>query len=186
VIQLNGQAASIIDSVAQARAELADRQVALRSIETYATVNNPEVILLQREIEALEVSVAELENGHQSMQSAELQIPAGQMPEAALQFQRRARDLKYHETLFDFLTKQSEAAKLDEAKSVPILQVVDHAIPSDRKSGPSRKLLTLSFIAFGFLLALGWGLVELALDRLRRMPEQEKRLNDVRQAMRSR
>jgi tyrosine-protein kinase Etk/Wzc len=186
VIQFNGQAASIINSTAQARAQLADRQVALQSIETYATENNPNVIQLQREIAALKSHVTDLEKSQQSVQPGELQIPAGQLPEAALQYERQARELKYHETLFDLLTRQSEAAKMDEAKSAPILQVVDHAIPPDKKSGPSRRLLTLGFAAFGFLLALSWGLVELFLDRLRRVPEQAQKLNEIRSALRFR
>jgi tyrosine-protein kinase Etk/Wzc len=186
VIQFSGQAASIINSIAQARAELAGRQVALQSIETYATENNPNVIQLQREIAALKSHVTDLEKSQQSVQPGELQIPAGQLPEAALQYERQARELKYHETLFDLLTRQSEAAKLDEAKSAPILQVVDHAIPPDKKSGPSRKLLTLGFAAFGFLLALSWGLVELFLDRLRRVPEQARKLEEIRSALRFR
>jgi tyrosine-protein kinase Etk/Wzc len=186
VIQFSGQTASIINTIAQARAELASRQVALQSMETYATENNPEIIQLQGEIAALKSHVAELEKSQQSVQPGELQIPAGQLPEAALQYERQARELKYHETLFDLLTRQSESAKLDEAKSPPILQVVDHAIPPDKKSGPSRKLLTLGFTAFGFLMAVTWGLVELFLDRLRRVPEQAQKLDEIRSALRFR
>jgi len=183
VIQFSGQAASIINAIAQARAQLASREVELQSTETYATENNPEVIQLQREIEALKSHVTELEKSEQSVQPGELQIPAGQLPEAVLQYERQARELKYHETLFDMLTRQSEAAKLDEAKSAPILQIVDHAIPPDKKSGPSRKLLSLGFAAFGFLSALSWGLVELFLDRLRRVPEQAQKLDEIRSAL---
>jgi tyrosine-protein kinase Etk/Wzc len=186
VIQFSGQTASIINSIAQARAELASRQVALQSMETYATENNPEVIQLQREIAALKSRVMELEKSQQSVQPGEVQIPAGQLPEAALEYERQARELKYHETLFDLLTRQSESAKLDEAKSPPILQIVDHAIPPDRKSGPSRKLLSLGFAAFGFLMAVSWGLVELFLDHLRRVPEQAQKLDEIRSALRFR
>jgi tyrosine-protein kinase Etk/Wzc len=183
VIQFNGQTASIINAIAQARAELASRQVALQSMETYATESNPGVIQLQREITALKSHVTELERSQQSVQPGGLEIPAGQLPEAALQYERQARELKYHETLFDLLTRQSEAAKLDEAKSVPVLQIVDRAIPPDKKSGPSRKLLSLGFGVFGFLLAMSWGLVELWLDRLRRVPEQAQRLDEIRSAL---
>jgi tyrosine-protein kinase Etk/Wzc len=186
LIQFSGQAASIINAIAQARAELASRQVALQSAETYEAEDNPDVIRLQREIAALKSHVAELEKSQQSTQPGQLQIPAGQLPEAALQYERQARELKYHETLFDLLTRQSEAAKLDEAKLAPILQIVDHAIPPDRKSGPPRKLLSLGFAAFGFLLAVAWGLIELFLDRLRRVPEQAQKLNEIRSALRLR
>jgi len=183
VIQFSGQAASIINAIAQARADLARREVALQSAEAYASEENPEVIRLQREIAATKSHVAELEKSQQSMQPGQLQIPGGQLPEAALQYERQARELKVHETLFNLLTRQSEAAKLDEAKSAPILQIVDRAIPPDKKSGPSRKLLALGFGAFGFLLGVSWGLVELYLERLRRVPEQLQKLDEIQTAL---
>lgn len=186
VIQFSGQAASIINAIAQARANLASRQVALQSAESYLSEDNPDVIRLQREIAALRSHVTELEKSQQSVAPGELQIPGGQLPEAALQYERQARELKYHETLFDLLTRQSEAARLDEAKSAPILQIVDHAIPPDRKSGPPRKLLALGFAAFGFLLALVWALIDLFFDRLRAVPEQAQKLDEIRSALRFR
>jgi tyrosine-protein kinase Etk/Wzc len=186
LIQFSGQAASIISAIAQARAQVASREVELQSAEAYEAEDNPDVVRLQREIAALKSHVMELEKNQQSMQPGQLQIPGGQLPEAALLYERQARELKYHETLFDLLTKQSEAAKLDEAKSAPILQVVDHAIPPDRKSGPSRKLLALGFAAFGFLLAVARGLFELYLDRLRSVPEQSRKLDEIRSALRFR
>jgi tyrosine-protein kinase Etk/Wzc len=186
VIQLNGQVASIINATAQARATLASREVELQATRTFAAADNPEVIQLQQEIAALKANLAQLERSPQAVQPGELQIPGRQLPQAALDYQRQARELKYHETLFDLLTRQSEAAKLDEAKSAPVLQVVDHAIAPDKKSGPSRKLLTLGFAAFGFLLALTWGLVELYLDHLRSVPEQARKLDDIHSALKFR
>ena len=52
LIQLSGQAASIIDSIAQARAQVASREVELQSIRTYATQENPDVVRLEEEIAA--------------------------------------------------------------------------------------------------------------------------------------
>lgn len=184
VIQLSVQAASVINSIARTRAELASRQVALQSAQTYRTAENPEVMQLQHEIAALRANLAELEKNQQAVGAGPSDVPASLLPEAALQYERQARELKYHETLFDLLTRQSEAAKLDEAKSAPVLQVVDRATPPDRKSGPPRKLLTLSSAAFGFLLASVWTLLELFLQRLEAIPEQAKKLQEIRSALR--
>ena len=179
LIQFSGQAASIINAIAQARAQLASRQVELQSLRTYEANSNPEVIRLQTEIAALRSNVTELEKSQQSVEPGQLQIPGRQLPEAALQYERQARELKYHETLFDLLTRQSEAAKLDEAKSAPVLQVVDRAVPPDRKSGPSRKLLSVGFTVAGFLLAVVWGLVELLFESFRNVPDQARRMDEI-------
>jgi uncharacterized protein involved in exopolysaccharide biosynthesis len=52
LIQLSGQASSIINAIAQARAQLASREVELQSMRTFATAENPDTIRVQEEIAA--------------------------------------------------------------------------------------------------------------------------------------
>ena len=54
---------------------------------------------------------------------------------------RKLRDVKYHETLLELLARQYEAAYIDEAKSAPVIQIVDRAVVPDTKSWPPRVLL---------------------------------------------
>src|SRR5208282_1182343 len=82
--------------------------------------------------------------------------PKNRVPEAGMEYVRRLRDVKYNETIFEILARQFEVAKLDEAKEGSIIQVVDPAIPPDKRSFPKRTLIgatVLGFI-FGVLLAL--------------------------------
>jgi tyrosine-protein kinase Etk/Wzc len=67
--------------------------------------------------------------------------------------------LKYHEMLFEFLSKQFEAARLDEAKDSVVVQVVDAAVEPERKSGPMRLAIVALLTASSFLGAIGWVLV---------------------------
>jgi tyrosine-protein kinase Etk/Wzc len=182
LIQLSGQAASIIDSIAQARAQVASREVELQSIRTYATQENPDVVRLEEEIAAQRSNLASLENNQRAIQPGDIQVPTGQLPEAALEYERQTRELKYHATLYDLLSRQSEAARLDEAKSAPIIQVVDPAIPPDKKSGPSRKLITVGFTLFGFISACLWSLARAALRRMKSDPERAQKLKDLKSA----
>ena len=184
VIQLSGQASSIINSIATARAQLASREVELQSLRTFATEENPDAIRLQEEISALRANLINLENSQRSVQPGDVQLPAGQVPEAALEYERQARELKYHETLFDLLSRQSEAARLDEAKAAPILQVVDHAVPPDKKSGPPRTLITIGLTFLGFLFACLWSVASALLEKMRHIPEQAQKLEALRSAFR--
>ena len=56
-------------------------------------------------------------------------------PALELDYIRHARDVKYHEALFEIIAKQYEAARLDQAHE-PILQVLDAPSVPDSKSGP--------------------------------------------------
>lgn len=182
LIQLSGQASMIISGIAQARAELVSREVDLQSMQTYATDENPNIIRVREEISALKANLEKLENSQKALSPGDIQVPAGRIPDVALTYERQLRELKYHEALYDLLTRQSEAARLDEAKSAPILQIVDRAVPPDKKSGPPRTLITAGFGVFGFIVACFWCLAAAALERMNRNPEQAAKIQQLKSA----
>ncbi len=112
-----------------------------------------------------------------------LEVPTGQLPEAQLEYVRRARDVKYHEALYEFLGKQREAAQIDEAKDAILVQVVDKAVEPERKSGPHRMLIVLVTAVVAFLLAcLGFLIVE-ALRRKQQDPSEGARFAMLRDSL---
>jgi len=96
---------------------------------------------LKREIAALQAQLTQLENSGNA--ASGLEVSAGRLPTAALDYLRKARDVKFHETLFELLAKQYEAALMDEAREAPVIQVIDSASVPDVKSGPSRLTLIM-------------------------------------------
>ncbi|RPI14623.1 MAG: lipopolysaccharide biosynthesis protein, partial [Acidobacteriales bacterium] len=145
----SGQSEALIRAGAQLRAEIASREVQLEAMRSYATSENPQVLLLERETAALRAQLEKLKAG--SGAQDDLMLPTSRLPAASLEYLRKLRDLKYHETLFELLSKQYEAARIDEARSAPLIQVVDRATPPDKKSWPPRMLIVL---ASGLLAAL--------------------------------
>ena len=92
--------------------------------------------------------------------------------------------MKYHEALYDFLTKQLEAARLDEAKDAVLVQVVDVAVTPEKKSSPKRMLIVMITGAVAFLLScLGVLLVEI-VRRKQQDPDARLRLALLRQTLR--
>ena len=61
--------------------------------------------------------------------------------------------MKYHETLFGLLSQQAEAARLDEARESPVVQVLDRAQPPDKKSWPPRVFLVALATVAGAIAA---------------------------------
>jgi uncharacterized protein involved in exopolysaccharide biosynthesis len=106
-------------------------------------------------------------------------VPAGRVPAEGLEYERKLREVKYHTTLFDLLSRQYEAARIDEAKSAPVIQVVDRAVPPDKKSGPPRLLLTLGIGILGFCLGCFWALLRQALARMRETPQTAVKLSQL-------
>jgi tyrosine-protein kinase Etk/Wzc len=184
LIQLSGQAEEIIRDVANLRAQIVAREVQMKAMRTYATDANPDMTLLQQEIDGLEQQLTAMESNQRRIGPGDIQVPTGQVPEAGLAYARKLREVTYHTTLLNLFAKEYEAARVDEAKSAPLIQVVDPAVPPDRKSGPSRALLTLGFGFLGFLVASVWVLFRHAWEHTAQIPENAHKLDQLRAVMR--
>lgn len=171
VFQVNSQAEATIRAIVQIRAEVASREVMLVSLKGGATDQNPAVVRQETELGALRQQLRTLESRGGTNRSDDPLITTSELPQAGLDYVRAVRDVKYHETLFELLSKQFEIAKIDEAKEAPLIQVIDAAVPPERKSWPPRALLTVAgAVAFGLLGCL-WAFLQ---NRLQDPADTEK------------
>ncbi len=170
LLQPDAQARVIIQSVADMRAQVAELEVQIQAMRTYATKDNPELRRAEQQLAGLRAQVAKMEHNTGELGNGDLELPTRKLPQAELEYLRRARDLKYHEALYEFLGKQLEAARIDEAKDAVVVQVVDKALPPERKSGPHRLTIILVAALVGFLLSCAGVLVA---ESLRRHQEQD-------------
>jgi uncharacterized protein involved in exopolysaccharide biosynthesis len=95
------------------------------------------------------------------------------VPAAGLEYVRALREVKYHDSLFEALSKQYEAARIDEAREAPVIQVVDYAITPERKSGPRRTLITGLGAALSAFIAVIIAYIRGARKLLGRAPVAE-------------
>jgi tyrosine-protein kinase Etk/Wzc len=181
VIQPDSQARALIESAATLRAQITARQVQIEGMQTYATGQNSELIQAQQELAGLRAQLAKL-GGSEDSSGSEVLIPKGLVPKAGMEYVRRLRDVKYYETIFDILARQFELAKLDEAKEGAVIQVVDPAVPPDRKSFPKRSLIVLGATVAGFFIGAFLALFQAALQRLKDDPESTQKLGILRRA----
>jgi tyrosine-protein kinase Etk/Wzc len=186
LIQLSGQAEEIIRSVATLRAQIVSLEVELQAARTYATDQNPDVTRIQQEIDALQRQLTAMENNQRRIQPGDIQVPTVQVPEAGLEYESKLREVTFHTTLLTLLAKEYEAARIDEAKSVPLIQVVDRAVPPDKKSGPHRLLIILASCVIGFCMGCVWVFARRALERAHETPETAAKLHQLRSLLRLR
>jgi uncharacterized protein involved in exopolysaccharide biosynthesis len=169
VIQLDSQARSLIESAASLRAQVAAKEVQIQGMRTYATGENSQVVQAEQELESMRAQLAKL-GGSEDSASGGLIVPKGQVPEASLEYIRKLRDVKYNETIFDILAHQFEVAKLDEAKQGALIQVVDPAVPPDKRSYPKRGIIVIATTIAGFLAAIFFVLFSAAFESLKSVP----------------
>jgi uncharacterized protein involved in exopolysaccharide biosynthesis len=157
LIAPTGQTETEIKTIAEMQAGIAVREVQLAALRDGATEQNPDLIRLHSEIDDLQRQLAHLQNGGGNATAAA--IPTSRVPELQLEYVRKEREVKYHEALFDMLSRQYEAARLDEAHDAPVLQVLDPASFPDTKSAPKRSYYMLGGLLVGLFASCAWVLV---------------------------
>lgn len=182
IIQPQGQAQAVIATIMQLQAQISARQVELGALRTSSTNENPEVVTLQSQIQGLQTQLANFEKGHPGVAAVAGNVltPTSQVPAASLEYIRRMRDVKYHETLFELMARQYEMARVDEAKQSQAIQVVDPALVPDRRSWPPRTLLTLLAFIVGAVIASFWVILQSAWKNMERDPEFAAKMEKMR------
>jgi uncharacterized protein involved in exopolysaccharide biosynthesis len=161
-----------VKALAELQALVAAQEVKLASMRGYLTEAAPEFKQAQTELAALRAQLAKAE--------ASSTAPKG----ADANYVGRYRDFKYFETLFELFAKQFELAKLDEAREGAVIQVVDMALPPERKSKPKKALIAvLATLASGFALLL-FVFVRNALRTAAQTEEQAQKFASLRQSWR--
>jgi uncharacterized protein involved in exopolysaccharide biosynthesis len=138
-VAIEAQSKAMIEAAATVQAQLMAQEVQLQVMGSYMSADNPEVARVQSSIAELRKQLRDMQSGKEGrarVSSDRLHPPISSVPTLALEYGRLARNLKLQETLFMLLTSQYEQAKLAEARDTPTVEVLDPAVPADRKIKP--------------------------------------------------
>jgi tyrosine-protein kinase Etk/Wzc len=180
VLQIDSQARALIESAAILRGQVVAKQVQIEAMRSFASEENPNLILAKQELTALESQLARL-SGAQQDSGSDLNLSKGQVTEAGLEYLRRYRDLRYQETVYELLAKEFEVAKLDEAREGSIIQVVDAAVVPDKRSFPPRIWIVIGATVLSFFIAAFWVMLREKLTRAFELPENQQRLGAIKE-----
>ena len=113
----------------------------------------------------MEVEVAIMEHSviadnptfiQKKMELLELNKKISTIPQIGLKSFRLYRDVAIQQKILEFLIPIYEQARIEEQKDVPVLLVLDKAVPAERKSKPQRMLIVFftTFFALAFSILL--------------------------------
>ncbi|MDH3534034.1 MAG: hypothetical protein OEO82_13955, partial [Gammaproteobacteria bacterium] len=155
--RLAGQDEAIVQAAAELQAQIAARDVQLKTMASYATETNPDVRLIRRELTNLRAELAALQTAATSPEASD-GLPVkpfvglGDAPDALLAHARRKRDVQYWENIVMLLGRLGELGKIDEGRDISLFQVLDGAIPPHDKSKPRTRInAILAALSSGFL-----------------------------------
>jgi tyrosine-protein kinase Etk/Wzc len=185
-ISPSGQTGVVIGQVASLQSQILSREVQLDTLRTSSTDQNPDVVKLNTEIDGLKSKLRDIESVEKGRKSGDISLTTRVLPQDQVLFLRKQRDVQYHTLIFDLISRQFEAARMDEAKASPVIQVLDPAEPPDRKSGPSRLLWTVAFGIVGFFFGCVGVVGSYVRSRLEADEGSAQRLDQFRRALRFR
>jgi tyrosine-protein kinase Etk/Wzc len=175
LVSPQGQIGLSVAAAAALRAQIAAKEIQMSAMRTFATSNNPDLKRTMEELGSLRVELAKMEKDANAGKG-DVMVPFGKAAEVGLEYLRKYRDMKYHETLYEVLAKQYEIARIDEAKDATLIQVLDVAVPPERRSKPQRTLIIITSVFVAAVLALLWALIAEVVTRARKDPEVEEKL----------
>lgn len=152
-VLLPEQAKASIIAAAELESRLIINEIKLGILEKQVSQYSPEIEMLKEEIRQLREKL----KGFGSTGSSASQtvfLPFKEIPEKMKRYIDLYRNVELQAKLLEYLYPLYEQAKLEEAKVVSPVLVLDYAVPPEKKARPIRWLIVLSGIILGFVLSV--------------------------------
>lgn len=162
LVSIEEQAKVAIEGAAEIKGQIIAAQTELEVLKQFGTEKQIEAVMLKAKIEELTKQLDTIEQGIKpgnnisnpstTKKGSNFYIPFDDLPRLGLQLMRLTREAKIQEKLFELLTAQYEMARIEEAKDVDTIQVLDRAILPEKKVSPKRTRIVISLTLLAFII----------------------------------
>jgi uncharacterized protein involved in exopolysaccharide biosynthesis len=143
-VSLDAQMRASIEGAADLKAQMVAAEIELNLLSKNMSPSHPQIQGLKSKINELkrQLDIWELGNPEKELEEKKiLDIPFSQVPTLSLKLARLVREVRIQSSVFELLTNQYEQYKIQETRDTPTIQVLDKAIPPERRSKPKRTFL---------------------------------------------
>jgi capsule polysaccharide export protein KpsE/RkpR len=162
-IDIKEQGKAMVEAAAALEGELIATETELQGLRQIYTDYNVRVRTAQARVNELNRQIQKLGGkpgfgaaGGEGAKDGELYPSIRKLPLLGVTYADLYRKTKVEETIFEILTQQYELAKVQEAKEVPSVKVLDPADLPEKKVFPPRALLTVLGTLTAFALGACW------------------------------
>lgn len=170
-IDITSQGKAMVEAAARLQGELIASQSELEGLEQVYATNNVRVRSLRARVEELRKQLEKL-GGDRAGVTPSLAASGGnlpavedsssafpsirQLPLLGVRWADLYRQTKIEETVYELLTQQYELAKIEEAKEIPTVKILDAADVPEKKSSPHRSSVVLVGGFLCLFVAAAW------------------------------
>lgn len=158
VINLEAQGKAIVESGAILQGQMIAAQSELEGMRQIYSDQNVRVRSLQARVNELQNALQKLggKSATENSTADQLYPSLRQLPLLGVDYADLFRRVKVEEAIFEILTKEYELARVQEAREIPTVKVLDPPLVPEKKSFPPRLVIILLSTTVALLMAIVW------------------------------
>ena len=155
------QGVAIMEAAAKLQGELISAEAEMYGLKAQYSGDNVRVRAVQARIDELQSQLhkmggmGETENGA-ALGVDQLYPSLRELPILGATYSDLYRQMIMQETIYETLTRQYELSKVQEAKEIPTIKVLDNPDLPEKKSSPPRTIIVLAITFFSAFAGLFW------------------------------
>lgn len=158
-IDIPAQGKAMVEAAATLQGELIAAQSELSGLQQIYSANNVRVRSTQARVNELQKKLNEIGGAGTPGQpdtDNSLYPSIRKLPLLGVTYADLYRETKVQETVYELLTQQYELAKMQEAKEIPVVKVLDPPLVPTKKSFPPRSVIAVLGMMLGISFAVAW------------------------------
>ncbi len=164
VIEFDSQASEYLGAITAVTAQLYEAELKLKLVSENARESNP---IYQRQLQQVNALKSTLASMYNNTNPDDVILNFSQLPEISTQYVRLLAEAEIQQEMLKFIIPIYENARMEEAKSIPGLVVVDEPFVAERKDRPKRSLIVIGAFMSSLLLMLVYYALQLLMHRNR-------------------
>ena len=156
IISLESQTDATINTVMQIKEQILTNEIKYDILSNTLQVDNPKLIQIIKEINALKDKLNEIEYGEKLNLSDDANMfhALSKIPNIGMELLGLQREVEIQNSLYTFLTQEFEEAKIQESRDISIIRILDKAVPPINKYKPVRSIIVISTLIFSLIFGL--------------------------------
>lgn len=182
VFSLEIETKKSIELLGTIQGQIIAKKVQLNALRSYSYKGNPQILKLQKDINALEKQLREMEYGKDKDDKKPddfgigFSVPLDEVPDIGLRLTYLEMNLEVKKTVYALLAEQYEKARIIESKNTPTITILDQARPPELRSFPKRKKIVVIFFVLSLLYGFGIAVACEIIERIRDNRQQYSKL----------
>ena len=155
VVSLSDQVSALVQEMAGVEGQIRSLDVKIGAARSIYGPRHSSVRQMELEKAQLEIQRRRLMQPDPNTPSSDPLLAFEEVPERAVQYARLKREIETQSVIQQILLQEYERARLDEARTVPTLTVVDSARPPEMRSWPKRGRI----VALSGIMSVVWAIL---------------------------